>query len=54
MMLVRELQRPHEQWQVRVTVVPKLWMVMEVVLEMVGMMEQVSMWMGEMAVQGWC
>lgn len=56
-MMVRRWQRPHEQWRVRMTAVPKLWMVMEVMLEVVlemgeGMMEQVTMLMGEVAVQG--
>lgn len=51
-MMVRGWQRPHEQWRVRMTAVPKLWMVMEVVLEVVGMTEQVTMLTGEMAVQG--
>lgn len=52
MMLARGWQRPHEQWWVRRTAVPKLWMVMEAVLEIVGMREQVTMLMGEMAVPG--
>lgn len=51
-MMVRGWQRPHEQWRVRMTAVPKLWMVMEVVMEVVGMTEQVTMLTGEMAVQG--